>query len=126
MSATNFNLRSSTSLDPYASFELTATAIYTAGEMVKIADTVSVVAAAAAIGVLAVHVYVAAKILVPCVAITSGNLGDFAVGKKVYFDAADKEVNASSSGNTLCGRVTTAPSVGDETIEIHLQGNAAA
>lgn len=122
LGGTNFKLRSSTHNDPYASFEITAAEAYTAGDMILYNDTVCVVVNTVAIGAQAVLVYWAAKIVVPCVAITTGNLADFAEGSKVYFDAADEEVNASAGGNTLCGIVTTAPSVGDETVEIHLDG----
>lgn len=120
--ATNFKLRSSTHNDPYASLEITAAEAYTAGQMVKIEDTVGVMVSAAAIGSQAVLVYWAAQIVVPCVEITSGNLSSFAEGCKVYFDAADAEVNVSASGNTLCGIVLEQPSTGDETVLIHLDG----
>lgn len=122
LGGTNFKLRSSTHNDPYASLEFTAATGYTAGQMVKIEDTVGVIAETVTTGYQAVFVYWAAKIIVPCVAITSGNLASFAEGCKVYFDAADEEVNASSSGNTLCGIVLVQPAVGDEEVEIHLDG----
>uniref|UniRef100_A0A6M3M568 DUF2190 family protein n=1 Tax=viral metagenome TaxID=1070528 RepID=A0A6M3M568_9ZZZZ len=122
MTETNFKLRSSTFNDPYASLVFTAAADYDAGEICKIEDTVGVVVHDTDTGDDGVLVYQAAKILVACVAITSGNASDFTVGSKVYFDAADKEVNASAGGNTLCGIVVEAPSVGDETILIHLMG----
>ncbi len=122
MAATNFKLRSSTHNDPYASLVFTAATDYDAGEIFKIEDTVGVAVHDIDNGDEGVLVYQAAKILVACVAITSGNSGDFAVGCKVYFDAADKEVNVSSGGNTLCGIVVEAPAVGDETVLIHLMG----
>jgi predicted RecA/RadA family phage recombinase len=122
MAETNFKLRSSTNNDPYASLVFTAAANYDAGEITKIEDTVGVVVHDTDSGDEGVLVYQAAKILVACVAITSGNLADFAEGCKVYFDAADKEVNESASGNTLCGIVVVQPSVGDETVLIHLMG----
>ena len=122
LGGTNFKLRSSTHNDPFASFEITAATDYDAGQILLYNDTVCVVVEDTDSGSQVVFVYWAAKIVVPCVEITSGNLADFAEGSKVYFDAADEEVNASSSGNTLCGIVTTAPSVGDETVEIHLDG----
>ena len=122
LGGTNFKLRSSTSLDPYAALEFTAATGYTAGQMMKLADTVGVVATTVTSGNQVVLVYQAARILVPCVAITSGNLGSMSVGDKVYFDAADAEVNPDSSGNTLCGIVLETPSAGDETILIHLMG----
>ncbi len=122
LGGTPYKLRCSTSLDPWASLEFTAAAIYTAGEMTRIGQTVGVIIHATAIGSTAVLNYQAAKIIVPCVAITSGNLGSMSVGDKVYFDVADKEVNPDSSGNYLCGIVLVTPSIGDETIEIHLMG----
>lgn len=122
LGGTNFKLRSSTNNDPYAAFEFTAATAYTAGQMVKINDTVGVVVDTVASGSQVVIVYQAAKIVVPCAVVTSGNLADYDEGCKVYFDAADEEVNTSSSGNTLCGIVLVQPSVGDETVEIHLDG----
>jgi len=122
LGGTNFKLRSSTCLDPYASLEFTAATDYDAGEMVKREDTVGVIVGDTDSGDQAVLVYIAAKIVVPCCEITSGNLADFAEGCKVYFDAADKEVNASPGGNTLCGIVNVQPSVGDEEVEIYLNG----
>lgn len=122
LGGTNFKLRSSTHNDPYASFEITAATGYTAGQMLKYEDTVCVVVGTVTTGYQVVFVYWAAKIVVPCCVITSGNLASFNEGCKVYFDAADAEVNASASGNTLCGIVTTQPAVGDEEVEIHLDG----
>lgn len=122
LGGTNFKLRSSTHDDPYAVFEFTAATTYTAGQMVKINDTVGVIVNTVTSGYQAVFVYWAAKILVPCAVVTSGNLADYAEGCKVYFDEADAEVNTSASGNTLCGIVVEQPSVGDETVLIHLIG----
>ncbi len=122
LGGTNFKLRSSTHLDPYASLEFTAAAGYTAGQMYRLNDVVGVVVGTVVSGEQVVLVYQAAKILVPCVEITSGNLANFAVGSKVYFDVADAEVNATAGSNYLCGIVLETPSVGDETILIHLMG----
>ena len=122
MAETNFKLRSSTHNDPYASLVFTAATTYAAGEIFAIEDIVGVTPKAITSGDDGVIIYQAAKILVACVAITSGNLASFAEGCKVYFDAADKEVNPDSSGNTLCGIVVVAPAVGDETVLIHLMG----
>ena len=122
LGGTNFKLRCSTNNDPYASFEITAATTYTAGQMLLYNDTVCVVVGTKASGYQVVFVYWAAKIIVPCAIVTSGNLADYAEGSKVYFDAADAEVNTSAGGNTLCGIVTTAPAVGDEEVEIHLNG----
>ncbi len=122
LGGTNFKLRSSTSLDPYAALEFTAATGYTAGQMYRLEDTVGVVVGTVVSGAQVVLVYQAARIVVPCVEITSGNLANFTVGSKVYFDVADAEVNADSSGNYLCGIVLETPSIGDETILIHLMG----
>ena len=122
LGGTNFKLRSSTSLDPYAALEFTAATGYTAGQMMRLEDTVGVVVGTQVSGDQVVLVYQAARILVPCVEITSGNLANMSVGCKVYFDVADAEVNPDSSGNYLCGIVLETPSVGDETILIHLMG----
>ena len=122
LGGTNFKLRSSTSLDPFATLEFTAGTDYTAGDMIKKEDTVGVIVNDVDSTYQAVLCYLAAKIVVPCAIVTSGNLADYAEGCKVYFDAADEEVNTSSSGNTLCGIVTTQPAVGDEEVEIHLDG----
>ncbi len=122
LGGTNYKLRCSTNNDPWASLEFTAGVAYTAGRMLLLEDVVGVIVQTVASGSTAVLNYQAAKIIVPCVEITSGNLADFAVGSKVYFDATDQEVNATAGGNTLCGIVLVAPSVGDETIEIHLMG----
>jgi len=122
LGGTNFHLRSSTSLDPYASVQFTAEEAFTAGQMTKHNDVVGVIVEATAIGYQAVLVYRATRILVPCVVVTTGNDQDFAINKKVYFDANNAEVTTESSGNTLCGTVHVAPSDGDETILIDLDG----
>ena len=124
LGGTNFKLRSSTGNDPYASFKVTAAADYVDGQMLKLEDTVCVVVNTALTGVDVVMVYWASKIVVPCAVVTSGNLADYAVGSKVYFDETDEEVNTSASGNTRCGIVTKVPAAGDETVEIHLNGIA--
>jgi len=122
LGGTNFKLRSSTNNDPYASFEYTATEKITAGAMGKCNDTVYVAVGSAAVGAQVVKVYQAAKIVVPCVEVTSGNLANFDAGCKVYFDETNAEVTPTSAGNTLCGIVLVQPSVGDEEVEIHLDG----
>lgn len=122
LGGTNFKLRSSTHNDPYASLEFTAGTGYTAGQMIKKEDTVGVIAETVTSGYQAVLVYWAAKIVVPCVAVTSGNVGDLAEGCKVYFDANNAEVTPTAASNTLCGIVLVQPSVGDEEVEIHLDG----
>lgn len=116
MAETAFKLRSNI----FSSLKVTTpSGGYTAGDMVKINNTVGVIVETTDAGDDAVLVYKAEKIIVPCVAVTSGS---FQKGAKVYFDAADAEVNESSSGNTLCGIVTEDGVVGAETVEIELDG----
>lgn len=122
LGGTDYKLRCSTNNDPWASLEFTAATNYTAGEMTKIEDTVGVIIKTVSSGYTAVLNYLAAKIIVPCVEITSGNLASMSVGRKVYFDVSDKEVNPTSGSNYLCGIVLVTPSAGDEEIEIHLMG----
>ena len=122
LGGTNFKLRSSTDLDTYSVLEFTAGTGNTAGQMIKLEDTVGVIVETVEACYQAVLVYEAAKIVVPCAIVTSGNLAEYQVGCKVYIDAADAEVNTSSGGNTLCGIVLVAPAVGDEEVEIHLMG----
>ncbi len=99
LGGTDFKLRSSTHNDPYASFEITAATGYTAGQMLKYEDTVCVVPMTVTSGYQVVMIYWAAKIIVPCAIVTTGNLADYNEGCKVYFDAADAEVNTSSGSN---------------------------
>jgi len=122
LGGTSFKMRSSTSLDPFASAKFTTAAAYTAGDMTKLEDTVGVIVNTVASGYQGVLVYRATRILVPCVAVTSGNLGDFTIFCKVYFDATNEEVTTVAAGNTLCGTVHVTPSVGDETVLIDLDG----
>ena len=119
MAETGFRLRSSTNEDPYAAMVFITAANFTAGDITVKGSLVGVVKETSTSGDENVLVYEAAKIIVPCVAVTSGA---FLVGAPVYFDAADKEVNESSSGNKLCGFVLEQPAVGAEEVLIHLVG----
>jgi len=92
---------------------------YTAGQMVRVEDVVGIIVAAAAAGAEAVLIYKADKVLVPCAAAATAG---YAVGEKVYFDDANDEVTEVASGTYLCGFVTEASSVGDEEVEIELDG----
>jgi len=47
---------------------------------------------------------------------------ELAAGAKVYWDAADGNVNASDSGNTLCGHVSKPAASADTTVEIVFDG----
>ena len=111
-------------LEQCSTLKFTTAAAYAAGEMALVGACVGVVVEAvltADIGDEAVLVYQAPKILVPCPAVASG---DYGVGEKIYFDAADKEVNQSSGGNYMCGVVLEAPTAGDEEVLIQLDGLA--
>ena len=121
LGGTDFKLRSSTNNDPYAVLEFTATVAYRAGQMVARNDIVGVIVNTVAIGGTAVLVYKAAKIVVPCATVTTGNIAELAEGCKVYFQSIHGNVS-DKSGGVLCGIVTTAPSSGDTEIEIHLDG----
>ena len=122
LGGTDFKLRSSTDKDPYASLEFEAATGYTAGDIITVGDISGVVVGTVVSGDQVVVVYQAAKIIVPCVEVTSGNLADFAVGSKVYADVANNEVTGTAGALALCGIVLVAPSVGDETIEVHWMG----
>lgn len=122
LGGTNFNMLSSTHLDPYASIEVTAATGYTAGQMLKYNDIVAVVPMTVTSGHQVVLIYRATKIVVPCAIVTSGNLSAYDEGCKVYFSAAGAEVTTVAGGNTLCGTVNVQPAVGDETVEIDLDG----
>jgi predicted RecA/RadA family phage recombinase len=118
LGGTNFKLRSN--LERAWTFVVTApSAGYTAGQLLLVGDTVGVVVKDADEGDEVAVVFKAEKILVPCVAATSGS---FDVGDKVYYDVADAEVNQSAGGNYLCGVVVEVPTVGDEEVLIALDG----
>ena len=124
LAGTNFKLRCSTNNDPYASFEYTAAASVVAGAMGLCNDTVYVVAGSVATDAQIVKVYLAAKIVVPCIEVTSGNLAAYDAGCKIYFDVVNLCVTTTANGgaNPLCGIVLVQPAVGDEEVEIHLDG----
>jgi hypothetical protein len=120
MAETNLKLRN----DVFASMEITTpTAGYTAGQMVKINDTVGVIAETKTVGQIATLIYKCEKIVVPKVA---GTGITFAAGAKVYFKAANSAVTNASTSNTLCGRCTVAAVAADTTVEIDLNGAVAA
>lgn len=124
LGGTNYKLRSSTDKDPWASLEFTACEDYTAGDIIELEDTVGIIIETVSDGSTAVLNYQAAKIVVPCVIVTSGNLAEMSVGCKIYADVGNNEVtsDADGGGNHLCGIVLVTPSVGDETIEVHWMG----
>ena len=91
----------------------------TAGTMDKVEDVVGVYLEDADTGDEVAFCYYAPKIVVTSVAVGTGK---FTAGSKVYFDAADKEINESSTGNTLCGVVLETPALAAETVLIALDG----
>lgn len=91
----------------------------TAGTMAKVEDVVGVYLEDADTGDEVAFCYYAPKIVVTSVA---AGTGKFKAGSKVYFDATDKEINESSTGNTLCGVVLETPALAAETVLIALDG----
>jgi hypothetical protein len=120
MAETTLELRSNI----FASMEVvTPTDGYTAGQMVKIEDTVGVIAETKTVGQTAVLIYRCEKIVVPKIATTGIT---FAAGDKVYFVSASAAVSNASTGNTLCGRALKAVIVAATEVEIDLNGAAQA
>lgn len=120
MAETVLKLRS----DQFASFQVTApTAGYTAGQMVKVEDSVGVIVETTAKTLKAVLIYSCEKIVVPKVAATGVT---FAAGDKVYFKSASGAVTSVASSNTLCGRALEAAAWNATTVLIDLKGNIVA
>ncbi len=95
---------------------------FSKGILYKVNDTVVLNLHDTDFGATAVNYYWIPKVLVDVVPITLGNLSDYGVGSKVYFDSSNNRVTAVSGGNTVCGIVTTAPANGATQVEIHLDG----
>ena len=95
----------------------------TAGQMDLIHDMVGVWAETKDAGETCAFIYQADAILVPKGEATADV---FDAGDKVYFDHADQEVNATSSGNTLCGRALETVDAADTEVLIDLEGHLAA
>jgi hypothetical protein len=108
-----------TSTDHIRTMKRTATSTRVAGDMFKLEDTVVIATEAIAIAAIGSLCYKSAWQTVPCAVVASGA---YLQGSKVYFDAADEEVNESSSGNTLCGIILTTPATGAEEVEIDFDG----
>ena len=120
MTATALKMRSPI----YSAVEVTApTAGYTAGQILKIEDTVGCIVTTAALGVATVFVYSCERVIVPK-AVTSGV--SFVKGDKVYLLAAGGAVTNDSSGTTLCGRALEDAAVVDDELLIELKGNVEA
>ena len=101
----------------------TPTAGYTAGQLVKIEDTVGVIAETKTVGQEAVLIYSCPRIVV---AKRAGTGLSIAAGDKVYYRAAGPDVTGASTSNTLCGRATEAATAAATTVEIDLHGDIAA
>jgi predicted RecA/RadA family phage recombinase len=118
MTATALNLRSPV----FKSFKVTApSAGYTAGQMVKIEDTVGVIVETKTVGLETALIYECEKIVVP-----KSTGVTFAIGDKVYFDATAAAITSVASDGTLCGRANVAALTGDTSVEITLMGEVAA
>jgi hypothetical protein len=119
MAATALNLR----CKEWSSFKVLApSAGYTAGQMLKINDTVGVIVDTAAVTVQTAFIYKAKKILVPSEAVPTGSGGSGSSGSKVYFDSTNARITFTASGNTLCGILTEDAVVGATSVEIDLDG----
>ena len=102
----------------FKSFKVTApTAEYTAGQMIKIHDTVGVIVESAAVDEETALIYSCEKIVVPKDTGVTFNAGD-----KVYYRASTAKITSTASGNTLCGRALEAGLTGDTELEIDLNG----
>ena len=96
-------------------------ATYSAGGMTVIGSTVGVVIENVGTsgqamsdtypnGPDGVLVYEAEKVVLPK---ATGTGDSFAVGTRIYYDAAAKNVTSTSTGNTLCGRALEAAGTAD-------------
>ena len=118
MSATALKLRN----PHFKSVKVTApSAGYTAGQMVKIEDTVGVIVETKTVGLDTALIYGCEKIVVP-----KSTGVTFTKGDKVYFNASAAKVTSTASGNTLCGRANEDAASGATEIEIDLNGDVAA
>lgn len=86
---------------------------YSAGEMLKVHDTIGVVVEDAAANSEFVLVYEAEKIVAPK---ATGQGISLTAGDNVYYDASAKKVTNASSGNTLCGKALE--DAGDNAAEV--------
>lgn len=91
----------------------------TAGTMAKVEDVVGVYLEDADTGDEVAFCYYAPKIVVTSVAVGTGK---FTAGSKVYFNATNKKITESNTGNTLCGVVLETPALAAETVLIALDG----
>ena len=120
MSITGPHIRS----EHYREMPLTVpTGGVTKGQMDLIHNMVGVWAETKDAGETCAFIYQADKILVPKGTATADV---FDAGDYVYFDHAGEEVNAASSGNTLCGRALEAADAADTEMLVDLEGHLAA
>lgn len=104
----------------WKSFKTTApSGGYSAGDMVKVNDTIGVIVEDASAGNDAVLIYSAEKIVVPK---ATGSGIAFSEGSKVYYDASAKKVTNSASGTTLVGIALESAGASDTTVLIDLDG----
>ena len=113
-------LRTFCSREQCKTIEVTATANYTAGQILKYEGVVGVVAADVALGATAVLIYEAPDIEVACEAVGVG--GAYVPGSAVYYDAAAGKVTQTATGNTFCGVVMVLPTPAAEKVRISLVG----
>jgi len=90
---------------------------YSAGEMVKVNDTIGVVVEEVEENSDFVLVYEAEKIIVPK---ATGTGVSFSVGDNVYYDGNQKKVTNNSSGTILCGKALESAGDDDEEVLIDL------
>ena len=88
-----------------------------AGDMLKVHDTIGVVVEGAEANSEFVLVYEAEKIVAPK---TTGAGISFDAGDNVYYDAAAKSVTNASSNNTLCGKALEAAGDNEDEVLIDL------
>ncbi len=90
---------------------------YSAGEMIKVNDTIGIVVEEVAENSEFVLVYEAEKVVAPK---ATGTGISFAAGDNVYYTAAAKNVTNSASGNTLCGKALLAAGDNDDEVLMDL------
>ncbi len=86
---------------------------YSAGEMIKVNDTIGMVVEDVEANSEFVLLYEAEKVVAPK---ATGTGISFAVGDNVYYDATAKKVTSVSTANTLCGKALE--SAGDSDPEV--------
>ncbi len=104
----------------WKSMKYTAAQTRTAGDIFAKGNTVLIAVEDCANLAEGVGCHQSDRILVPCLTATTG---DYAIGTKVYYDNGNNRVTqTSNTGDLICGVVTTAPSVGDTSVEIYFDG----